>query len=147
MHSIRGVMVGLAVMITLALGVLGTFAAGYGQGASGVKTEVATALTHAGFAAKYDTMKEVTLHLHHVVNCLVGPKDKMFDSSAGNPCDGQGNGALVDIKASMGEDAAFNQAWWAANVAQQAIMTNNLAQEKSGAHVIILILTDLQNMK
>ena len=29
--------------------------------------ELKTAVTHAGFAAKYDTMKEVTLHLHHAL--------------------------------------------------------------------------------
>ena len=41
--------------------------------------ELKTAVSHAGFAAKYETMKEVTLHLHHALNCLVGPQDKLFD--------------------------------------------------------------------
>jgi hypothetical protein len=38
------------------------------------------------------------MHLHHVVNCLVGPKDSNFDQAAGNPCNGQGNGAIADTK-------------------------------------------------
>jgi len=36
--------------------------------------------------------------LHHVVNCLVGPKGKGFDESVGNPCKDQGNGAIPDTK-------------------------------------------------
>jgi hypothetical protein len=59
--------------------------------------EIATAATHAGLAAKADTLAKVHLHLHHTINCLVGPKGKAFDPKAGNPCDGQGNGALNDL--------------------------------------------------
>ena len=58
--------------------------------------EVSTAATHAGLAAKATDMKGVQMHLHHVVNCLVGPKDSNFDQSVGNPCNGQGNGAIPD---------------------------------------------------
>ena len=58
--------------------------------------EVSTAAYHAGLAAKATDMKGVQMHLHHVVNCLVGPKDSNFDQSAGNPCNGQGNGAIPD---------------------------------------------------
>jgi hypothetical protein len=109
--------------------------------------EVKTALTHAGFAAKYDTLKEVDAHMHHVLNCLVGPKDKMFDAAAGNPCQGQGNGILADVQSGMGKDQRYNEAWWAAQTADRAIKTNNLQQTKAAAHVITLILTDVQNMK
>lgn len=45
----------------------------------GMADELKTAITHAGFAEKYDSMKEVSLHLHHVVNCLVGEGDPMFE--------------------------------------------------------------------
>ena len=62
--------------------------------------EVATAATHAGFAAKATDMKmtQMHLHLHHVVNCLVGPKGKGFDTSNANPCKDYGNGAIPDMK-------------------------------------------------
>jgi hypothetical protein len=61
-----------------------------------VSKEVSTAANHAGLAAKGADLKAVQMHLHHVVNCLVGPKDSAFDLSAGNPCNGQGNGAIPD---------------------------------------------------
>ncbi len=59
-----------------------------------------TALTHAGFAASYNTIAEVEQHLHHVVNCLEGDNGKNYNKDAGNPCMGQGTGILPDLKAS-----------------------------------------------
>ena len=58
--------------------------------------EVSTAANHAGLAAKATDLKGVQMHLQHVVNCLVGPKDSNFKQEGGNPCNGQGNGAIVD---------------------------------------------------
>src|SRR6185437_11904150 len=60
--------------------------------------ETATAATHAGLAAKATDLKGTQMHLHHVVNCLVGPKGKGFDAAPGNPCKDQGNGAIADTK-------------------------------------------------
>src|SRR5437879_7872920 len=62
------------------------------------KTELGTALTHAGFAAQYDAVAEVELHLHHVVNCLEGSAGKNYNMGAGNVCQGQGNGIFADLK-------------------------------------------------
>jgi hypothetical protein len=104
--------------------------------------ELKTALTHAGFAAKYDALKEVSLHLHHAINCVVGPQDKMFDAAAGNPCQSQGNGFLPDAKAKKGEDAQYYQAQWAARIASQAIASNNLQEAKAAAHIVSLVLED-----
>lgn len=63
-----------------------------------VAKEVATAATHAGLAAGSKEMKAVQMHLHHTVNCLVGPKGEGFDASEANPCKDQGNGAIPDTK-------------------------------------------------
>lgn len=63
-----------------------------------VNKEVATAATHAGLAAKSTDMKMVQMHLHHTVNCLVGPKGKGFDTTVANPCKDQGAGAIPDTK-------------------------------------------------
>lgn len=60
--------------------------------------EISTAATHAGLAAKATDMMGTQMHLHHVVNCLVGPKGKGFDATPGNPCKDQGNGAIADTK-------------------------------------------------
>lgn len=59
-------------------------------------TEVTIAHAHAVLAQNADSVAKTHLHLHHVVNCLVGPNDEGFDADAGNPCQGQGNGALPD---------------------------------------------------
>jgi hypothetical protein len=61
--------------------------------------EVSTAGTHAGMAAASTDIKMVHMHLHHVVNCLVGSSGAGFDKSAGNPCDGKGNGAIPEAAA------------------------------------------------
>jgi len=59
--------------------------------------EIGTAIEHSGFASKVKSTEQVHLHLHHVVNCLVGPHGKGFYAAAGDPCKGMGNGALNDL--------------------------------------------------
>ena len=58
--------------------------------------EIATAQTHAGLAAKAPAIDGIHMHLHHALNCLVGPKGDGFDAAPGNPCGSQGNGAIPD---------------------------------------------------
>lgn len=105
--------------------------------------ELKTAVTHAGFAAKYETMKEVTLHLHHALNCLVGPQDKLFNAAAGNPCQGQGNGYLPDQKAAKGEGNQYYDAWWAAQIAGQALASGNLGAAKAAARIVNMVLDNV----
>lgn len=71
--------------------------------------ERATAATHAGLAAKAKDMKGTQMHLHHVVNCLVGPKGQGFDAKELDPCKGQGNGVIPDATDSR-QKATFTQA-------------------------------------
>ncbi|TAM15789.1 MAG: hypothetical protein EPN68_17120 [Rhodanobacter sp.] len=49
-------------------------------------------------------------HLHHVVNCLVGPDGKGFDAKAGDPCKGMGQGAIVDAKGDAAAEATLHTA-------------------------------------
>ena len=58
--------------------------------------ELNIAQNHAGMAAKAADLKTTQMHLHHAVNCLVGPGGKGFDAAAGNPCGKAGNGAIPD---------------------------------------------------
>ena len=58
--------------------------------------ELNIAKNHAGMAAKAADLKTVQMHLHHAVNCLVGPGGKGFDAAAGNPCGKAGAGAIPD---------------------------------------------------
>lgn len=74
-------------------------AGGFGNVAfaqTSAKTEIGTAHAHALMAQSATTIDMAHTHLHHVINCLVGPSGQGFDASAGNPCKGQGNGAIPD---------------------------------------------------
>lgn len=72
--------------------------------------QVKTAVQHATFATKANNVTQTHLHLHHVINCLVGPNGEGFDAKAGNPCKGQGNGALNDLAGSVQEKDTLEQA-------------------------------------
>ncbi|MHB8733404.1 MAG: hypothetical protein ACYDAB_16665 [bacterium] len=137
----RWIMPGVAVAAAGMLGLYGAFAA-----EMGTQAELKTAIAHAGYAEKAETMKDVTMHLHHVLNCLVGPNDKMFDKMAGNPCQGQGDGIMPDIKKSMGADQEYQVAWWLAHMAGDAITMGNMAQAKAAAHIIGVQLTSMSKM-
>lgn len=59
--------------------------------------QIDTAVLHAQMASATKDIDMVHAHLHHVLNCLVGPAGKQFDASAENPCKDMGNGALTDL--------------------------------------------------
>lgn len=68
-----------------------------------MQKEIAVAKIHATVASKIDALPGVQLHLHHVVNCLVGPHGAEYSAKAeavsANHCDDLGNGAIADAKA------------------------------------------------
>ena len=64
--------------------------------AGDARKETATAAAHAGMAAASGDLKTVRMHLHHVLNCLVGPGGRGFDPSQLDPCKGEGMGAIPD---------------------------------------------------
>lgn len=47
---------------------------------------IGIAANHAGLAAKAANINAVHTHMHHVLNCLVGPGGEGFDAMPGNPC-------------------------------------------------------------
>ena len=63
-----------------------------------------TAAQHAGYAAGSDGIDSVKAHMHHALNCLVGPAGDGFDASFGDPCDGMGGGAITDGSSDMQGD-------------------------------------------
>jgi len=77
--------------------------------AADVKQEIATAEQHAGYAQAADQLEMVHTHLHHAINCLVGPDGKGFDAKELNPCKDLGKGAIPDTT-----DAAQKKALQAA---------------------------------
>ena len=80
-------MIGLALIFGLNSS---AFAGDYGK-------QLGTALAHAGYSSKSKDVDAVHAHLYHAINCLEGRDGKDFNAAAGNPCKGQGNGALKDL--------------------------------------------------
>ncbi len=65
---------------------------------SAARRQLDTAITHAGAAAGYNTIPEIELHLHHVVNCIEGKSGKGYFKESGDVCEGMGRGLLADLK-------------------------------------------------
>lgn len=59
-------------------------------------SEIVLAEQHAGLAAQSTDVALVRAHLHHALNCLVGPGGPGFDAHEMNPCANAGNGAIPD---------------------------------------------------
>ena len=59
-------------------------------------SETVTAASHASLAAGAADIAGVHTHLHHALNCLVGPKGAGFSAKELNPCAQSGNGAIPD---------------------------------------------------
>jgi hypothetical protein len=101
----------------------------WGAGGAHGPQQIGTASKHAGFAAAAADLKDVQKHMHHVLNCLVGPNGKGFDASHGNPCNGQGQGAIpetTDAPTKMKLESALT-------VTRQAVATSDIAAAKKGA--------------
>jgi hypothetical protein len=64
--------------------------------AADVGSEITNAQTHAGLAAQAADLNGVHMHMHHALNCLVGPAGDGFDAKQMNPCAQSGNGAIPD---------------------------------------------------
>jgi len=58
--------------------------------------EITNAAMHAGLAAQAGDIAGVHTHLHHAVNCLVGPAGPGYDGKELNPCANTGSGAIPD---------------------------------------------------
>ncbi len=134
---------GLGIGLFLAVVGIWVLAQGTSVLAADPSAELKTAITHAGYSAKQEAQQGVTMHLHHALNCLVGPQDKRFDAAAGNPCQGQGNGYLPDLKAAKGETDQYYEAMWAAQVAEQGLASKNLAETKAASRVVIAVLDNI----
>ena len=92
--------------------------------------EISTAITHASLADKMTNVSQVDLHLHHVINCLVGTKGVGFDAKAGDPCLGMGNGAINDYK---GDKVNRDMLKQALEDAQYGLMTKRVNIARNAA--------------
>jgi hypothetical protein len=62
---------------------------------------IATVVQHLGLAADAADINAVHRHLHHVLNCLVGPDGDGFDAAPGNPCAAAGGAIPQTADAAM----------------------------------------------
>mgnify|MGYP003631660034 CR=1 FL=1 len=102
--------------------------------------EIAAAASHAGYAAAGGDVGTVRMHLHHTINCLVGPDGKGFAPKEMNPCAALGNGALNDTS-DKGTLIALEAALSSANV---AIEETDLEKAKAGATAVQSMLIAIQ---
>lgn len=66
---------------------------------SAARAQMVTALYTSDLAQEGTALSTAHRYLRQMINCLEGPKGKNFTVAAGNPCQKQGNGILVDMKA------------------------------------------------
>lgn len=117
----------LVVGITTALG--GFACTAFAQTHS-AKDEINTAHAHAMMAQSATSVAMAHTHLHHVINCLVGPNGSGFDAAAGTPCKGQGNGAIPD---SANDHALHAKLESALATAQAGLKSESLAAVQQDA--------------
>jgi len=116
-----------------------------GSQGSGVKAQLTTAITHAGFAADGDSLGYVRQHLGHALNCLEGPRGPNFNRAWGHVCQGQGNGILVDLKATPGGAVSLRVAEHADSLAASGVKSADRAEAKIAAKAVGALLTVIQD--
>lgn len=102
--------------------------------------EVSTAAQHAGFSAKATSLSVAHMHLHHTLNCLVGPGGRGFDAKQANPCSDKGSGAIPDTT----DAAAKKTLERIASRTRRALASKDLATVQKDATTI---QTELGNVK
>ena len=90
---------------------------------------IVNAGTHAGYAAAATDIATAHAHLHHTLNCLVGPAGSGFDAKELNPCANAGNGAIPDT-ADAAKKATLESA---AAKARQGLASNDLKAAQKDA--------------
>jgi hypothetical protein len=101
--------------------------------------QIATAEVHAQMASATKDINMVHAHLHHVINCLEGPKGKQFDPKAEDPCKGMGDGALSDLHGSPNVRAKLEMA---VKAAERGIHENNYRKAHDAAVKTAALIKD-----
>ncbi|MDE2234724.1 MAG: hypothetical protein KGL13_09905 [Gammaproteobacteria bacterium] len=100
--------------------------------------EISTAATHAAMAGNAADTATAIMHFHHVINCLVGPKNRMFDAAVGNPCQDMGNGAMNDVGK---KSPQYTQLQQVLAMAERAVHAKNLSESQQyAAHISQMLM-------
>lgn len=98
--------------------------------AADLQAEITTAHTHAKLAVQASGIDGVHAHLHHTLNCLVGPNGNGFDAKQINPCAHSGAGAIPDSASNPATQKALKEA---AATARAGIEASDIAKAKADA--------------
>lgn len=108
---------------------------------SPVQKEIATAKIHATVAAHAESLKMAQLHLHHVINCMVGEHGSGYSAAAealaAVPCTGLGKGAIAD---SSGDPPVHSLMEGALRAAQAGTKADTLSRAKKDATRVLALL-------
>jgi hypothetical protein len=102
--------------------------------------EITNAATHAGLAAQAGDIEGAHTHLHHAVNCLVGPGGAGFDPAQLNPCANTGNGAIPDA----GSDSTKQALQAALAKANGGLASNDLSTAQKDAAATEMMLKGIK---
>jgi len=105
-----------------------------------VKNEIVTAIEHVQYSADAADIATAHMHLHHTLNCLVGPGGAGYDAKEIDPCKNAGHGIIpdtADAKARAALEAA-------AQKARDALAADDLAVSRADAAAIVKTLKALQ---
>lgn len=104
-----------------------------------VKNEIITAIEHVQYSADATDIATAHMHLHHTLNCLVGPTGNGYDAKEIDPCKNAGHGIIPDTT-----DAKARAALEAAAQKAREALANDLAKARADAAEIVKVL---QGMK
>lgn len=117
------------------------------SGMRAVKAQAKTAATHAGFAAGGSTMSYAKEHIGHTIACIEGSKGKNVSPQWMNPCSGQGDGVLVDLRRIKASASLIRTAQEADATAVAAIKSSNLTKVKNGARRVAQLMSKIATAK
>jgi hypothetical protein len=102
-----------------------------------VSKQISTATAHAALALGAADLKMTQVHLHHVINCLVGPAGEGYDATQDNPCKGMGQGAMVDAK---GDSTRESQLQAAVTEAMHGLKAATVSEAHADAQKVLSTL-------
>lgn len=111
-----------------------------GAGGGGLRAQLNTAMTHAGFASKGDSLGYIRQHLGHALNCIEGPNGKNFNRAWGHVCQDQGNGILQDLRSAQGGISSMIVLEHADSLAAAGVTRTDLAEARISARATQALL-------
>ncbi len=110
------------------------------------KKELDTAIYHAKASVDSGSADTMKAHLHHAINCIEGSEGKNFDSSELNPCKGQGNGIIPDLKAAGSPGAnALQHVQEADNIAVSSLAITDSSKLRSNISEVVKHLEEAKS--